>query len=104
LRASKNDAIGCGLGIAVDFELVFEQMTGGKFGKLEPNVCFSGCNVIPPLVVHFVSPEGSSLIFFLIGSGMEDLQIIEELDPESIRAWRYLYHFVMMSASTPMAI
>jgi hypothetical protein len=35
---------------------------------------------------------------------MEDLQIIEELDPEWIRAWRYLYHFVMMSASTLMAI
>jgi hypothetical protein len=35
---------------------------------------------------------------------MEDLQIIKELDPESIRARRYLYHFVTMSASTPMAI
>jgi hypothetical protein len=32
------------------------------------------------------------------------LQIIEELDPESIRAQRYLYHFLMMSASTLMVI
>jgi hypothetical protein len=31
-----------------------------------------------------VSPEGSSLIFLLIGSGIKDLQIIEELDPELI--------------------
>jgi hypothetical protein len=34
---------------------------------------------------------------------MEDLQIIKELDPESIRAQRYLYHFVTMLASTSMA-
>jgi hypothetical protein len=27
--ASKNDVVGCALGIAVDFELVFEQTTGG---------------------------------------------------------------------------
>jgi hypothetical protein len=31
-------------------------------------------------------------------------QIIEELDPELIRAQRYLYHFLMMSASTLMVI
>jgi hypothetical protein len=34
---------------------------------------------------------------------MEDLQIIKELDPESIRAQRYLYHFVTMLGSTLMA-
>jgi hypothetical protein len=56
------------------------------------------------LVVHFVSPERFSLIFFLNGSGIEDSQIIEELDPESIRALRYLYHFVTTLASTLMAI
>jgi hypothetical protein len=42
---SKEDVIGHALGVMVDFELVFEQATGGKFGKLEPNVCFSCCNV-----------------------------------------------------------
>jgi hypothetical protein len=31
---------------------------------------------------------------------MEDSQIIEELDPESTKARRYLYHFVMALAST----
>jgi hypothetical protein len=51
--ASKNDVVGCALGIAVDFELVFEQMTGGKFGKLEPNVCFSSCNVSSSLGCPF---------------------------------------------------
>jgi hypothetical protein len=71
---------------------------------LEQNVCFSCGNVNSSLVVHFVSHEGSSLIFLLIGSGIEDLQIIEELDPELIRAQRYLYCFVTTSASTPMAI
>jgi hypothetical protein len=35
---------------------------------------------------------------------MEDSQIIEELDPESIRARRYLYHFVTTLVSTPMAM
>jgi hypothetical protein len=64
-------------------------VTGGKFSKLEPNLCFFCCNVISSLVVHFVSPEGLSLIFFLTGSGIMGLKIIKELDPESIRAQRY---------------
>jgi hypothetical protein len=34
--ASKDDVIGCTLGITVIFELVFEQATGGKVGELEP--------------------------------------------------------------------
>jgi hypothetical protein len=54
--------------------------------------------------VHFVSPEGLSLMFFLTGSGIEDSQIIKELDPVLIRAQRYLYCFVRISASTPIAI
>jgi hypothetical protein len=59
---------------------------------------------VPSLVVYFVSPEGLFLIFFLTGSGIEDLQIIKELDPVLIRAQRYLYHFVTMSASTLIMI
>jgi hypothetical protein len=102
--ASKNDVVGRALGIAVDFELVFEQTTGDKFSKLEPNVCFSCCDISSTLGCPFVSSEGSPLIFFLTGSGIEDSQIIEGMDPELIRARRYLYHFVMTSASTPMAI
>jgi hypothetical protein len=43
--ASKDDVIGCTLGIAVDFEFVFKQVPGGKFSKLEPNVCISCCNI-----------------------------------------------------------
>ena len=33
---SKDDVIGCTLGVVIDFELVFEQATGGKVGELEP--------------------------------------------------------------------
>ncbi len=58
----------------------------------------------PSLVVHFASPKGLSLILLLTGSGIEDLQEIEELDPVLIRAQRYLYHFVTTLASTPIMI
>ncbi len=51
--ASKNDVIGCALGITVDFELVFEQTTGDKFSKLEPNVCFSCCDISSTLGCPF---------------------------------------------------
>jgi hypothetical protein len=51
--ASKDDVIGCALSIMVHFELVFEQATGGKLGKLEPNVCFSGYNVSSSLGCPF---------------------------------------------------
>jgi hypothetical protein len=101
---SKDDAIGCALSVTVNFELVFEQATGGKFSKLDPNVCFSCGNISSSLGCPFVFPGGSSLIFFLTGSGIEDLQIIEELDPQSIRARRYLYHFVTTLASTLIMI
>jgi hypothetical protein len=51
--APKDDVIGYTLGITVHFELVLEQATGGKLGKLEPNVCFSGCNVSSSLGCPF---------------------------------------------------
>ena len=51
--ASKDDVVGCALGVAVDLEFVFEQATGGKFGKLELNVCFSCCDVSSSLGCPF---------------------------------------------------
>jgi hypothetical protein len=77
------------VGIVVYFEFVFEQANLVSWNQMLASPVET---YVPPFVVHFVSPEGSSLIFFLTGSGIEDLQIIEELDPESIRAQRYLYH------------